>query len=95
MLSDQYVSRVGKGFTISHLNVRSLIKHKDESFLCLTGDDVICFSETWLSPKIGDPLLSQVGYKYIRCDRQTMKKGGGLICSSRIVMIYRRNCGLP
>ena len=68
-----------KGFVISHLNVRSFIKHMDESFLHLSDNDVICFSETWLSSKVDDPLLSRVGYKYIRSDRKTGKKGGGLL----------------
>ena len=68
-----------KGFVISHLNVRSLIKHMDESFLHLSDDDVICFSETWLSLKVDDPLVSRLGYKYIRLDRKTGKKGGGLM----------------
>ena len=68
-----------KGFSIVHLNVRSLLKHKDESFLYLRGCDIICYSESWLTDRAGDALLSYEGYKYIRQDRPGGKRGGGLI----------------
>ena len=49
-----------KGFVITHLNVRSLLRHKDESFYYLDGNDIVCFSEMWLRPKSrGDTDISK------------------------------------
>ena len=75
-----------KGMVVSHLNIRSLLKHKDESFLHLEGCDVICFTETWLTCRAGDQLLAYDGYKYIRQDRPKEKRGGGLIVYIREVI---------
>ena len=68
-----------KGFTVVHLNIRSLLRHKDETFFYLGQSDVICLSETWLNPNTDDPLITQVGYKYIRQDRTYGNLGGGLL----------------
>ena len=58
-----------KGFVILHLNVRSLLCHKEETFALLNGPDIICLSETWLRPKAEEPLISHGGYDIIRQDR--------------------------
>ena len=68
-----------KGFVISHLNVRSLLRHMDEVFYYLGHCDLICLSETWLTAKVNDALLTHAGYDYIRHDRLGKKKGGGLL----------------
>ena len=52
---DTITSMHMKGLVIVHLNVRSLVKHKEETFISLTGSDIVCLSETWLSPIVGDP----------------------------------------
>ena len=74
----QYLTKF-KGLTISHLNVRSLLRHKDEVFLYLKGSDIICLSETWLTSLVDGTLISQNGYKVIRQDRYAGKRGGGLL----------------
>ena len=77
-----------KGLKIAHLNVRSLLKHKDEIFLSLGGIDMLGFSETWLTGNVIDNLLVVKNYVHFRQDRRTtvhtmintrVKRGGGLI----------------
>ena len=55
------------------------MRHKDESFYYLSNNDIICFSESWLTPRVGAPVITYAGYKYIRHDRVDGRKGGGLI----------------
>ena len=79
-----------KGLKLVHLNVRSLIKHKDEVFRQLSGMHVIGLSETWLKKScVCKGLIKTDGYSHIRQDRsiiskivngrEVFKSGGGLI----------------
>ena len=74
-----------KGFKISHLNIRSLVKNVDQfriySHNCKF--DIICLSETMLDGTIQDYEVNVNGYEVIRKDRN--RNGGG-------VAIYIRNC---
>ena len=74
-----------KGFKISHLNIRSLVKNIDQfriySHNCKF--DIICLSETMLDGTIQDYEVNVNGYEVIRKDRN--RNGGG-------VAIYIRNC---
>ena len=79
MMADSTLPLNIKGFVISHLNIRSLLRHKDRAFHYLRLSDIICYSETWLSAKVDEPLLSSDGYKYFRQDRTYGTQGGGLI----------------
>ena len=78
------LSRI-KGFKITHLNVRSILKKIDQLRTLLLGLnlDVITFSETWLGPHVHSGLLNLDGFQLFRADRQTgrgkKKRGGGLI----------------
>ena len=74
-----------KGFVISHLNVRSLLRHIDEVFYYLGHSDLICLSETWLTHKVNDSLLAHTGYDYIRHDRLGKKKGGACWSILRVI----------
>ena len=71
-----------KGYQICHLNIRSLLRHKDELALTLSNNDIICVSETWLTDKIPDSLLEIPSFNFIRQDRNNpgkKKKGGGIL----------------
>ena len=72
-----------KGFTVSHVNVRSLVRNLKETYAVMKGFDIICISETWLHEKIQDTLVKFEGYKLYRQDRHSYpgvkKRGGGLL----------------
>ena len=46
-----------KGFKVVHLNVRSYFRKKDELYLLFKDYDVLCFTETWLTPMLPDNML--------------------------------------
>ena len=76
----------GNGFKVVSLNIRSILKHKDELSLSLNSVDLLCLQETWLNDKVSDNLLFMDGYQLIRQDRGTCmgilnktKAGGGLL----------------
>lgn len=78
--------KITKGQNIIFLNVRSLYAHITESQTEFSGSSFMCscFCETWLTAATDEQLLSIDGYKIVRLDRNTEKKGGGLV-------IYTRN----
>ena len=43
---------IKKGFSISHVNVRSLTRNLKETYAVMAGFDVICISESWLHDRI-------------------------------------------
>ena len=67
------------------INVRSLLKHLDEIHVELGQYDVIGLTETWLTPRANDLLLTLNTHFVIRQDRTTrtgnnkIKKGGGIL----------------
>lgn len=68
-----------KYFTITHLNVQSILPKLDfiRSELCFY--DILLFSESWLTPDIDDSDIMIDGFhKPLRFDRSN-KKGGGII----------------
>ncbi|XP_071056476.1 uncharacterized protein [Onthophagus taurus] len=71
-------------FSVAHLNVRSLLPKTGDVAELLQSEnfDILCVSETWLSPSIDDALVSIDGYCLYRRDR--VGRGGG-------VAIYARN----
>ena len=67
-----------RGFTISHLNVRS-ITHKMDSIRLLLKDktfDIFTVSETWLNPRATDAEITIPGYSVVKKDRTS--RGGGI-----------------
>ena len=73
-----------KGYGILHLNICSLIKHRDEICAELLGYDLVAFTETWLTSRVIDRMVDIDNYTLIRQDRVTLtlsgkvKKGGGV-----------------
>ena len=57
-----------KGFEVCFLNVRSLLKNKDELFDLLKDPDILCVGESWINDSHTDTLISQPGYKLLRQD---------------------------
>ena len=94
MVGPQIRTAKCKRLNVCHVNVRSLLaptRLLDLEILSATHDiDILCLSETWLSPsyaKNGSSLLDLPGFQPpVRCDR-TQRRGGG-------VAIYVRR-GLP
>ena len=50
------------GFSLVHINIRSLNKNHVEMFLRLTGVDIITVLETWLTEAFDSNLLKHEGY---------------------------------
>ena len=70
-----------KGLSMVHLNVRSLYEHIDEIRLSFTNYDVITFTETWLTDKLPNSMLSVEDYSLLRQDRKgahVKERGGGI-----------------
>ena len=84
--------RLGKGFHIAHLNVRSLMGgQKLEMLKNQIGEsdvDFFTLSETWLTDAIPDGIINLPSYTLCRADRSwnganngdAPKRGGGLLC---------------
>ena len=69
------------GLKIIQLNCCSIYRKLDQIITLYRDCDIICFTETWLTPKLGDQLLHFPGKTLYRQDRryQTRNvKGGGL-----------------
>ena len=73
-----------KGFSIAHINIRSLVKNLDQLSMYLKPCqfDVLTTNETRLDSSIKDYEVGIVGYEIVRKDRN--RNGGG-------VTIYVRN----
>ena len=72
---------------IAHLNAQSIVSKIDDIILLLRNHDIdiLCISETWLSPQVCDEYLPFPGYKILRCDREG-RRGGG------VAMLFRNEC---
>ena len=57
--------------SILHFNARSiLLKISELQAVCLASNpDIVCITETWLSPEIGDLEVTIPDYSCIRLDR--------------------------
>ena len=79
MTSSTFVS--SPGLKIIHLNCRSIYRKLDQIILLYRECDVICFSETWLTPNLSDNLIHFPGKYLYRQDRIYPRgnvKGGGI-----------------
>jgi exonuclease III len=77
-----------KGFKVGHLNIASLMKHKDELSIFITKNsfDVLCINETRLDSSIYNSEVEIAGYDLIRKDRN--RNGGGVAIYVRNVIPY-------
>ena len=73
-----------KGLKIGHVNARSWLKKRDETFYVMRNIDVLGVSETWLNSTHTDSQICMDGYGMIRGDRKLgrkdnmgYKRGGG------------------
>lgn len=75
------IKSLASNITICHLNIRSLTKHFDELLYEkeILNHDIICFSETWLNDSHLNSNINLPGFKFVRKDRITKSRGGGLI----------------
>jgi len=64
---------------ICHVNAQSLLPHFVEfaDFFNCHDYNIICVSETWLTPSVNSAMVSLPGYNLFRNDR-TYKRGGGV-----------------
>ena len=67
-----------KGFSLCHLNCRSLYKKLDEIKYEFNPFDFLGLTESWLHFQHDPALLHWTGKNYHRLDRK--EKGGGIIC---------------
>ena len=73
-----------KGLKIVHLNIRSIIKHRNEVEIAFSDYDIICLTESLLHDNIENCVIDLPGYITYRQDRfsihsQVKKRGGGII----------------
>ena len=74
-----------KGFTMVHLNIRSIVKKIDQIKILLqkSSIDIVTFSETWLKSHLHSTPFEIEGHKLLRQDRlpagKRSKRGGGLL----------------
>lgn len=71
------VKSKGNSLTIEHINAQSLLGSIDEIRLLVEerNTDVLCVSESWLTPNSPDDFIKIPGYKIFRCDGG---RGGGV-----------------
>ena len=77
-----------KGFRIGHLNIASLMKHKDELSIFISKQpfDVPCINETRLDSSICNSEVEVAGDDLTRKDRN--RNGGGVAIYARSVTPY-------
>ena len=82
---DFFTFKFPKGLKIVCINIRSLMKHKNQIEVILTQRkiDIFCCVETWLTAVITDFELQINGYRFFRLDR-SCRRGGGVIIYTRI-----------
>lgn len=70
----------GPGLSFMHLNAQSLFPKINEMQLMVENvrPDLLCISETWLTPSIKDMMVNISDYIIVRHDRATHRRGGGL-----------------
>lgn len=83
---------------ICHFNAQSLKSHIDEIryFFSQHNFDIIAVSESWLSAGVLDAQVCLQGYRLIRHDRKTGKRGGGVAVYFKESLVVRViECSLP
>lgn len=67
-------------FCAIHINIQSLSRHIDELRIDLSfnSPDVVFLSETWLNSSHSDGMLNINGYRLLRNDRPSERRGGGV-----------------
>lgn len=65
-----------------HLNTQSLLPKIDELQLLVEDKlpDFLCITESWLSSQIPNGLVDIEDYVLCRLDRESQRRGGGLVC---------------
>lgn len=71
------MAHILKGFTVAHLNVRSIRNKMDELAVLVSEPrpKVLTISETWLNEFVDSAILALVGYSLYREDRSYSKSG--------------------
>ena len=73
-----------KGLKIVHLNIRSIVKHRNEVEVTFSDYDIICLTESWLNCNVENSVRDVPGFNIYRQDRQSevnqvKKRGGGIL----------------
>ena len=84
MLKPSFIQLSTQHMTICLLNVRSVINKLEDinHDTILQSVDMLCLSETWLSPLTQTPSVID-GYNVIRCDRTSASRGGGVMIAHK------------
>lgn len=76
-----FIGNEGKGFSLLHINARSLPKNYDTMYNFLTGINysfsIIAVSETWVSDNEIKSLYNIPGYNFV-CKGRDSRRGGGV-----------------
>ncbi len=88
--------KVSKGFTIAHLNIRSLRGKVDHLRILLNQNniDVLCLTETWLNDSVCDNEVFIDGYNLCRLDRIFDMEHGGILCYVKDGIVFKERCDL-
>ena len=80
-----------KPMKIGHLNVRSLTGKLEEINALLLSEnlDILCLSETFLTPDVLTDFLVFSGYKICRADRRRPRKGRQVVRGGGVAILYR------
>ena len=75
---------VNKGLKLVHLNIRSILKHRNEIEVTFKDYDIICLTESWLHCDVETSLITLPGFIFFRQDRRSdlpnvKKRGGGIL----------------
>ena len=86
-----------KGLKIVHLNIRSILKHRNEVEVTFSDYDIVCLTETWLNGNVENSVIDLPGFIVCRQDREStvhqVKKRGGWyfsICEAEMGSICHR-----
>lgn len=76
-----FIGNEGKGFSLLHINARSLAKNYDTMYNFLTDINysfsIIAVSETWVSDNEVKSLYNIPGYNFV-CKGRDSRRGGGV-----------------
>ena len=81
-----------RGINICHINARSIKGKLDDIkwILSVSNMKILCITETWLTDKRMDSELQISHFNLERNDRQSGKKGGGLLTYIHESLIYTK-----
>lgn len=89
---DEFQACLNHFISFMHLNIQSIVPKIDLINLELRNLDILCFTETWLKPSIGDDSITLDSFHApFRCDRVDRHGGGVAVYVKKHLHVQRRN----